>query len=133
VLLGGLVMGALAALFYLVLFFGSVPAGPYLAINLGIAQVLLDMLSITLLCSTLLPSGVAAGGMAFVLYILLSVVPTLVPSLGAALPTAITGHAHALLDGTWGVGDLAEPLLGGLLLAVLCAGASCLAMTRREV
>jgi ABC-2 type transport system permease protein len=133
ILLGSLALGALAALYYTVLLFGSVPLGGYLAINLGIAVLLLDVLSITVLCSTLLPSGVAAGGLAFVLYIILSSVPPLFSWLDASLPSTIVGHAHALLSGTWGAGQVARPLLGGLILAAVCAGASCLALAHREV
>jgi ABC-2 type transport system permease protein len=133
VLLGSLMLGALAALYYIVLLFGSVPVGPYLAINLGLAVLLLDVLTITVLCSTLLPSGVAAGGLAFVLYIILSAVLPLLPSLEVWLPTAITGHAHALLSGAWGTGDVLRSSLGGLLLAAACAVAACLALARRDV
>lgn len=133
VLLGSLVLSALAALYYTTVLFGSAPIGPYLAINLGLAILLLDILTITVLCSTLLPSGVAAGGLAFVLYIILAVVPSLLPSLGAVLPTAITGHAHALLGGTWGASEMLGPVLGGLLLATVCAGAACLALARRDL
>lgn len=61
-------------------------------------------------------------GLAFVLYIALSAVPPLVPWLGASLPTAITGHAHALLGGTWGAGDVARAALGGLLSSPRSAG-----------
>jgi ABC-2 type transport system permease protein len=95
VLLGGLALGAIAAFYYIALLFAGARLGPYLAINLGLAATVLDMVAITLLCSTLLRSGMAAGGLAFVLFIALSTLPGLWPPLAASLPTSITGHAHA--------------------------------------
>jgi len=133
VLLGGLALGACAAFYYIALLFSGARLGPYLAINLGLAFTLLDVLAITLLCGTLLPSGVAAGGLAFVLFIALSTLPALWSPLEDSLPMSITGHAHALLSGAWGAGNLVGPLLGGLLLAAVCTGAACLALARREV
>lgn len=132
VLLGGLSLGAIAAFYYIVLLFSGAQAGPYLAIDLGLAFTLLDVLAITLLCSTLLPNGVASGGAAFVLYIALSTLPPLWSPLGDSLPMNITGHAHALLSGAWGAAALVRPLLGGLLLAAVCTTAACLAVSRED-
>lgn len=126
-------VGAVAAFYYIILLFDGASLGSYLLINLGLAAVVLDVLCITLLCSALLPSGVAAGGLAFVLYLLVSSLPGLWPPLSDSLPTSITGHAHALLAGTWGVGDLLRPLTGGLVLAALCIGGACLALLRQEL
>jgi ABC-2 type transport system permease protein len=133
VLLGGLALGACAAFYYIDLLFDGARLGPYLAINLGLAVTLLDVVTITLLCSTIMPSGVAAWGLAFVSFIALLTLPALWSPLGDSLPMSITGHAQALLSGTWGAGDLVGPVLGGLLLAVVGAGASCLVLIRREV
>jgi len=74
-LLAGLALGALVSFYYLVLLFDGAALGPFLLINVGLLAMLIDLLAITLLCSTLLRSGVAAGGLAFVLYILLSILP----------------------------------------------------------
>jgi hypothetical protein len=81
----------------------------------------------------LLPSGIAAGGLAFVLYILVSIVPGVWPPLGDSLPAGITDHAHALLSGAWGASDLLRPLAGGSVLAALCLLAACTALLRQEV
>ena len=131
-LLAGLAIGATASFYYIVLLFDGASLGSYLLINLGLAATVLDVLCITLLCSTLLPSGVAAGGLAFVLYLLVSLLPGLWPPLGDSLPSSITGHAHALLAGSWGAADLARPLAGGLVLAGLCIGGACLALLGQE-
>jgi ABC-2 type transport system permease protein len=133
VVLGGLAMGAIAAFYYIALLFAGAQAGPFLAINLGLAATLLDVVAITLLCSTLLRSGVAAGGLAFVLFIALSTLPGLWSPLGAFLPTSITGHAQALLSGTWGARDLVQPLVGGLLLLLLCISSACLVLSWQDV
>ena len=132
-MLGGLVLGAATAYYYIVLLFDGASIGPYLLINLGLVAMLLDVIAITLLCSTMLRSGVAAGGLAFVLYILLSSLPGFWTPLGDSLPTAIVGHAHELLAGTWGAADLLRPLAGGVVLAGLCVAGACLTLARQEV
>lgn len=132
-MLGGLALGAAISFYYINLLFDGASLGPYLLVNLGLAVSLVDVLAITLLCSTLLRSGVAAGGLAFVFYILLSSLPGFWPPLGESLPGSIAGHAHALLAGSWGAGDLVRALLGGLLLAAACSAAACLALRRQEV
>ena len=133
VLLGALVLGAIAAFYYIALLFAGAQPGPFLAINLGLAATLLDVVAITLLCSTLLRSGVAAGGSAFVLFIVLSTLPGLWSPLGVWLPTSITGHAQALLSGTWGARELVQPLLGALLVLLVCIGSACLLLPRQDV
>jgi ABC-2 type transport system permease protein len=133
VLVGSLALGAIAAFYYIALLFVGAQAGPFLAINLGLAVTLLDVVAITLLCSTLLGSGVAAGGLAFLLFIALSTLPALWSPLGDSLPTSITGHAHALLSGAWGAAALPRPLLGGLLLAVVCSAVASLALERQDI
>jgi ABC-2 type transport system permease protein len=132
-LLAALAIGAAAAFYYIALLFAGASLGPYLLINVGLAAMVLDVLAITLLGSTLLPSGVAAGGLAFVLYLLISLLPGLWSPLGDSLPSSITGHAHALLAGTWSAGDLVRPLVGGMLLAALCLGGAWLALLRQDV
>ena len=131
--LGGLAVGAAAAFYYIVLLFDGASLGPYLLIHLGLAATVLDVLAITLLCSALARSGVAAGGMAFVLYILFSVVPGVWSPLADSVPTTIADHAHALLAGSWGAGDLLRPMAGGFALAALCLAGACLALVRQEV
>jgi ABC-2 type transport system permease protein len=132
-LLAALAIGAAAAFYYIVLLFDGASLGSYLLVNVGLAATVLDVLAITLLCSTLLPSGVAAGGLAFVLYLLISLLPGLWSPLGDSLPSSITGHAHALLAGAWSAGDLVRPLAGGVLLAALCLGGACLALLRQDI
>jgi ABC-2 type transport system permease protein len=133
VLLAALVVGACAAFYYITLLFAGASLGPFLALNAGIAAIVVDVLALTLLCSTLLPSGVAAGGAAFTLYLIYSFVPQLWTPLGDLLPGTIVRHASSLLAGTWGGGDLLRPLLGGLVLAVLCIGGAVLALRRQDV
>jgi ABC-2 type transport system permease protein len=132
-LLTGLALGALATFYYMVLLFDGVTLGPFLLINVGLAAMLVDLLAITLLCSTALRSGVAAGGLAFVLYILLSSLPGFWSPLGDSLPGTITDHARALLAGDLRAGDLVRPLAGGLALAALCVVGSCLALRKQDI
>ena len=132
-LLAGLALGALVTFYYMVLLFDGATLGPFLLINVGLAAMLVDLLAITLLCSTMLRSGVAAGGLAFVLYILLSSLPGCWSPLGDSLPGSITDHAHALLAGSWGAVDLVRPLAGGIALATLCVGGACLALRTQDI
>lgn len=132
-LLAGLVLGAVISFYYITLLFDGAALGPFLMVNVGLAAMLLDLLAITLLCSTVLRSGVAAGGLAFVLYILFSSLPGFWSPLGDSLPGSIMEHSRALLSGGWGAGDLARPLAGGLALAALCVGGACVALREQDV
>ena len=67
----------------------------------------------------------AAGGLAFVLALLLLTVGGVWSPLARLLPLAINNHASAILAGAWSAADLPGPLAGGLGLAVLCVGVAC--------
>jgi hypothetical protein len=71
VLLGALSIGAAATLYYTVLLFPQAVVGPFVLANLGVGMLLLDILSITLLCSTIIPAALGAGGAVFGIYLAL--------------------------------------------------------------
>ena len=85
--------------------------------------------SLRLRCDFSVPKG---STKAQLLEAKLSTLPALWSPLGDSLPMSITGHAHALLSGAWGVSALPRPLLGGLLLATVCTASACLALRRQE-
>lgn len=131
--LAAIALGAIAAFYYTALLFSSAPFGPFLLINLGLALTAMDIVALTLLCSTVLRSGIAAGGAAFVLYLLYGTLPKLWGPVADSLPSAITNHAPQLLSGVWGAADVIRPLLGGLVLGAACLVAAYTVLRRQEV
>jgi hypothetical protein len=71
-------------------------------------------------------------GAAFALYLVYSFLPQLWAPLDSLLPGAIARHAPDVLAGTWGAGDLLWPLLGGLVLAVVCIAGALLTLRRQD-
>lgn len=120
VVLVGLSEAALASFGYVALLFHPAPLGPYLLINLGLLVMLLDVVALTLLASAALGSGVAAGGVALVAYIALSALPGFWAPLNNSLPTGVTGRTSELAAGSWGGSAAVQPLVGGLVLALVC-------------
>ncbi|MHB1525889.1 MAG: ABC transporter permease [Candidatus Dormibacteria bacterium] len=131
--LAALTVGALAALTYIALLFQPIEVGPFAVVNLGLAVLLLDILAITLMASSLFRSGVAAGGAAFVGYLLLTVLPGFWSPLEESLPTAITSHAGGLMAGSWGGLAIWRGVGGGAGLALLCLTVALAGIARREV
>ncbi|MHB1501131.1 MAG: ABC transporter permease [Candidatus Dormibacteria bacterium] len=129
--LAGLIVGALAALTYITMLFHPIGVGPFATLNLGIAMLLLDILAITLMASSLLRSGIAAGGAALVGYLLFTVLPGFWPPLADSLPTAITSHASGLMAGSWGGLAVWRSIGGGAGLALLCLLVALAGIARR--
>ncbi len=131
--LAAFVVGALAALTYIAVLFHPVKVGPFAVLNLGLAVLLLDILAVTLMASSLFRSGVAAGGAAFVGYLLLMVMPGFWSPLGDSLPTAIISHAGGLMAGSWGGLAVWRAIGGGAGLALLCLVVALAGIVRRAV
>jgi ABC-2 type transport system permease protein len=133
VVLVGLALGAAAAYYYTVLLFSDVGLGPFVLINVGLLLIALDVLALTLLCSALLPSSVAAGGAAFVAYILYGTVPKFWPALNDSLPNVIPAHTSDLLSGSWTAANLTRPVLGGFVFAAAALAGAFWALDRQEI
>ncbi len=129
--LAGLIVGGLAALAYITMLFHPIGVGPFAVLNLGIAMLMLDILTITLMASAHLRSGLAAGGAAFVGYLLFTVVPGFWPPLADSLPTAVTSHASGLMAGSWGGLAVWQAIGGGAGLALLCLLVALAGVARR--
>jgi ABC-2 type transport system permease protein len=132
IVLVGIALGAAAAYYYTVLLFSSVGLGQFVLINVGLLVIALDVLALTLLCSALLPSSVAAGGAAFIAYVIYGTLPQFWPALADSLPTMIPAHASELLSGTWTAADLTRPCLGGVVLAAAALAGAYWALERQE-
>jgi ABC-2 type transport system permease protein len=91
---------------------------------------LLVFAALTFLGSTLSRSALAAAGLGFALLLVLGVL-SVIPTIGGALPTGLTGTARALAVGTpapdW------RPVLSSIGLIALCVGAAILVFEREEL
>jgi ABC-2 type transport system permease protein len=131
--LAGVTLGAAGAFYYTALLFPGARLGPFVLINVGLLLIALDVLALTLLCSALLRSSVAAGGAAFVVYVVYSTAPRFWQPLADSLPTVIPSHATDLVAGTWTAANLTRPVLGGVVVAAAALFGAYWALQRQEV
>jgi ABC-2 type transport system permease protein len=87
-----LALAAVGAYYYTLLLFGPLGLGAWTAANGLLLVFLLVYVALTLLCSALVRTPAAAGGLAFAGLILLAV-PGVVPQLARLLPGALVGWA----------------------------------------
>jgi len=123
-------LAAIGSYIYTLILFGALNASAWLALNLLLLIYLLVFVALTLLCSALVRSAVAAGGLAFGVLIVLSIVSAL-PAIGEVLPgqLMVWGTGLAL-----GVGSAAWPALGvSLALIVVSLVAAWLIFERQEL
>ncbi|MCC7353100.1 MAG: ABC transporter permease [Anaerolineae bacterium] len=129
-LAGSLVVSAAFCYLYTVLLFGSLDAWLFLQANLLLAEYLLVILALTFLGSTLLRSQLAAGGLAFGLWMATGILGAL-PRIGKVMPGELVGWAAAL---SRGLVQTAWPAVwGGLALIVLCLAVSWLSFRGQEL
>jgi ABC-2 type transport system permease protein len=87
-----LALAALGAYYYTLLLFEPLAWGGWLAANGLLLLYLLVTVAVTLLCSTLMRTPVAAGGLAFGVLLALAI-PAVVPQVARVLPGALVGWA----------------------------------------
>jgi len=123
-------LAAIGSYLYTLILFGALDAAAWLALNLLFLIFVLVFVALTLLCSTLMRSTAAAGGLAFGLLIALSIASAL-PAIGEVLPgqLMVWGAGLAL-----GAGRAAWPALG-VSLALIAASlvAAWLIFERQEL
>lgn len=90
----GLALAGAGAYYYTYLLFEPLDLGRWLALNGLVLLYLMVYVSLTVLCSVLMRSPAAAGGLAFALLIILAV-PGVAPQIGRYLP----GHLISLAGG----------------------------------
>ncbi len=98
VLAVSVILAALACWVYTVVLFGSIDAVLYAQVGLLAGLYLWTTLAVTFLCSTLVKSQIAAGGLAFGVYAFLSLLG-IVPQIKAYLPAALVEGATKLALG----------------------------------
>lgn len=123
-------LAAIGSYTYTLILFGALSASAWLALNSLLLIYVLVFVALTLLCSTLMRSTVAAGGLAFGILIVLSILSAL-PSIGEVLPGQLTVWGTGLALGA----DIAAwPALGmSLALIVISLVAAWLAFERQEL
>jgi ABC-2 type transport system permease protein len=128
-------LAAVSCYYYTVQLFGSLPFGVFLVENAALVVLLSMVLALTVLASTLFRHAVAAGGLAFVGYIALLIVPNLNAALNQALPSALfdSSHVARLLSGTALLGDVLRPMFIGLAFVVGLVVLFCLVFQRQEI
>ncbi len=129
-LAGSLIVGAIFCYLYTVLLFGALEVGPFLQANLLVGEYLLVILALTFLSSTLLRSQIAAGGLAFGLWIATGILSSL-PKVGKVMPGELIGWAAALGRGL--VQTAWPAVWGGLILIALCLTLSWLSFRTQEL
>lgn len=134
-LLISIVLTAAGTYFYTDQLFSALPAGPFLLLNLALFIFFLLILALTLLASTFFRSSIAAGGLAFVGFLALAILPALNNVVAQALPTELFSSERLpqLLAGTTSPGDILWPLGFGAGLVVVTLLITCVVFQRQEV
>ena len=112
-----LALAALACWYYTVVLFGSLDAGLFLRLSLLAALYLWVWLAVTFLCSALFKSQIAAGGLAFGVYVGSSLLG-IVPQLQDYLPGALIEGAGRLSVGA--PADVGRAVVVSLSVVALC-------------
>lgn len=94
----GILVAAVACYYYVMLLFEALDVSSWLALNGLLLLFILVYVALTLVCSTLTSSQVVAGGLAFGLLMLLSVL-TVLPRVGDFLPGRLVTWAGGLMNG----------------------------------
>jgi ABC-2 type transport system permease protein len=113
----GLLIAAVACYYYTLVLFEAMDISSWLALNGLLLLFLLVWVAVTLFCSTLTSSQVVAGGLAFGLLMLLSILSAL-PRVGDYLPGRLVSWAGGMMNGG------ADPIwtaVGGSVVLVLVA------------
>ncbi|GBF72574.1 membrane protein [Paenibacillus sp. 598K] len=128
-----LVVAMLISTYYTERLFGAVDWGAALLGTLAYIPVLWLLVSITLCTSALFRSQIAAGGVAFVVYLLLSVVPSFLGGFVRWLsPNKLAEASSALLIGTE-ADRIGLPIAGALALGAFFYLMGILALQTREL
>lgn len=81
--------------------FGSFSAWNFLLMATAVLLYLLAIVSLTLLASTVVRGTILAGGLGFVGFLLLSIVPSLVPRVAHFFPSWIISNYKSVVDSGW--------------------------------
>lgn len=136
VLAGVISFTALAAVYYTLLLStsGSLALGPFGLVTLALFSYMALILAIVVLCSTLLRTSVAAGGAAFLIYLVVTIGGSLLPQeAGKYLPQNFMNQAGPVLLEKIPGSELAAPTGAGLALSAAVIALACFCAEKREM
>jgi len=135
-LIGVLALTTLAVIYdTIVLFDSSFNFGAYLMLNLTLLSYLAFLLAVIILCSSLFKNSIAAGGVAFLAYLVISTDSRFLPNWPKYLPQVVFDVTipRTLLGGQGSVTDLLLPTIVGIVLAILTLTIACYTYEQREM
>lgn len=119
----------------ILLFDSSFNFGAYLVLNLTLLSYLAFLLAVVILCSSLFKNSVAAGGMAFLAYIVISTGSRFLPDWPKYLPQVVFDASipRSMLAGQTSPTELILPIIVGLVLAGIILAIACYTYEQREM
>jgi ABC-2 type transport system permease protein len=135
-IIGAVALTTLAVLYYTILLFdSSFDMGAYLMLNLTLLSYLAFILAMIILCSSFFKNSVAAGGVAFLVYLVISLGSRFLPNWPKYLPEVVFDAIapHSMLAGTTSPTELLLPILVGFALAAVILTVACYTYERREM
>ena len=134
-LLVSIALTAAGTYFYTDQLFSPLPVGPFVVLNLAVYIFLLLALAITVLASVLFRNSIAAGGLAFVGFIVLGTLPNLNATIAQGLPLVLFSSERLpkVLASTAPLGDILWPFGLGIALVAVFVGVACFVFGQQEV
>jgi ABC-2 type transport system permease protein len=126
----GILVAAVACYYYVMVLFEALDFTSWLGVNGLLLLFLLVFVALTLFCSTLTSSQVVAGGLAFGLLMLLSMV-TVLPKVGEYLPGRLVSWAGGLMNG--GGDPIWSAVAGSVMLIIAALLAAWVIFERQEL
>jgi ABC-2 type transport system permease protein len=136
IVVAAIILTATASAYYtLLLFSNSFSIGPFLALNLGVIAYSSYILALVVLCSSLFKTPVAAGGVAFVGFLVIDNVVKLIPGWTGIFPQVVFNslNARQFMTGETSLGNLALPIIIGFVMAAVLVGLACFSYEKREM
>ncbi len=129
------ILAAAGAYYYTSQLFSTLPFGGFLIVNLALFILMSASLAFTVLASVFFRNAVAAGGLAFVGYLALLLLPDLNATITQALPSVLfnSDRITQLLAGTAALVDTLKPLLIGAGLAAIFVALACVVFRAQEL
>ncbi len=134
-LFAGTVLAAAGDYFYTYQLFNALPIGAFLLLNLALLIFFMLTLALTLLASVLFRNTIAAGGVAFAGFLVLSILPGLNATIAQAFPSILFSSERMtqLLAGKASLGNVLIPLSSGLGLTLALVIIACLVFQLQEL
>lgn len=131
----GITLAAVGDYLYTTQLFTALPLGGFLLLNLAMLIVFMLILAITVLTSVLFRNSVAAGGLAFVGFIVLNILPTFNADIARALPSQLFSGSNVsqVMEGSTSPQDVLWSLGWGVLIILLLLTLCCFVFRRQEV